>query len=221
MTGNINNEVMYAHLKTLVAFLAVTAMVHDAARSEPRTWTSADGRSVEAEYKGVSGSGPKRQVLLGIPGRGTIPFLLSGLSEADRTWVDEQIKTAAPESSATESDLSKEFLGKWAGALVTSDGAEQGRMNLEITEDLITATNPGGQLMGAGTYKIRAGEKLMRIDTNGTAGQYEGKSYEGIVSIEGKTLKWCSANDNPAAKRPTELKTDVQNYHFLMILEKQ
>ncbi|HQW30215.1 MAG TPA: hypothetical protein PK529_13565, partial [Verrucomicrobiales bacterium] len=115
---------MYAHLKTLVAFLAVTAMVHDAARSEPRTWTSADGRSVEAEYKGVSGSGPKRQVLLGIPGRGTIPFLLSGLSEADRTWVDEQIKTAAPGVPATETDLTKESLGKWAGALVTSDGAE-------------------------------------------------------------------------------------------------
>ena len=117
--------------------------------------------------------------------------------------------------------FSDEDPGKWAGALVTSDGAEQGRINLEITEELITATNPGGQLMGAGTYKIRAGEKLMRIDTKGTAGQYEGKNYEGIISIEGKTLKWCSANDNPAAKRPTELKTDVQNYHFLMILEKQ
>ena len=191
------------------------------ARSEPRTWTSADGRSVEADYKGVTGSGPNQQVLLGIAGRGTIPFLFSGLSEADRIWVEEQLKKAAPEAPTTETDLTKEFLGKWAGALVTSDGAEQGRMNLEITEDLITATNPGGQLMGAGTYTTRAGEKLMRIDTKGTAGQYEGKSYEGILSIEGKTLKWCSANDNPNAKRPRELKTDVQNYHFLMILEKQ
>lgn len=212
---------MNRHSKTIVITLALVAMSVAVARSEPRTWTSADGRSVEAEYKGVKGSGPGQQVMLGIAGRGTIPFLLSGLSDADREWVEEQIKSAETATTESGSGSPKALLGKWEGFMATSDGAEQGRLNLEITEDLITATNPNGQLMGAGTYKIRGGEKVMRIDTKGTAGQYEGKDYEGILSIEGNTLKWCSANDNPNAKRPTELKTDAQNNHFLMILEKK
>jgi uncharacterized protein (TIGR03067 family) len=129
----------------------------------------------------------------------------------------------APAFSASAADPKKELIGTWKGQMLNDDGSPQGAIQLEITADTITATNPrGGQLMGGGTYKISSSTaKRRRIDATGTSGQFQRKKYEGIYAIEGKTLRWCSANDRPTSKRPTELKTDVQKGQFLMVLEKQ
>jgi uncharacterized protein (TIGR03067 family) len=123
--------------------------------------------------------------------------------------------------TAAEPDVKKEILGTWEGYMANDDGSPQGYIKLEITADTITASNPrGGQTMGAGTYRISgATNKTKRIDAKGTSGQYQGKNYEGIFSIEGKTLKWCSANDR--SKRPSDLKTNVRTGAFLMVLEKK
>lgn len=120
-------------------------------------------------------------------------------------------------------DPAKEILGTWEGYMADPDGSPHGPIKLEITADTITASNPrGGQAMGSGTYRISsASDRMKRIDGKGTSGQFQGKSYEGIFTIEGKTLKWCSANDNPRSKRPTELKTNLQAGQFLMVLEKK
>lgn len=130
---------------------------------------------------------------------------------------------SAQTSAATEADAKKAIIGTWSGQMVDSEGAAHGEIKLEITADGITATNPrGGHVMGAGTYRIsaRAG-KTMQIDARGTDGQFKGRKYEGIFSIDGKTLKWCSANDNPKSKRPAELRTNQMQGQFLMVLEKQ
>jgi uncharacterized protein (TIGR03067 family) len=132
------------------------------------------------------------------------------------------ITTHAQLGRATaEPDVKKEFLGTWEGYMADADGSRHGDIKLEITAETITASNPrGGQIMGAGTYRISgATNKIKRIDAKGTSGQYQGKNYEGIFSIEGKTLKWCSANDR--SKRPSDLKTDVRSGAFLMVLEKK
>ena len=120
-------------------------------------------------------------------------------------------------------DPAKEILGTWEGYMADPDGSPHGPIKLEITADTITASNPrGGQAMGSGTYRISTSSGTMkRIDGKGTSGQFQGKSYEGIFAIEGKTLKWCSANDNPRSKRPTEMKTNLQAGQFLMVLEKK
>lgn len=125
--------------------------------------------------------------------------------------------------AAAEPDVKKEILGTWEGYMADSDGSRHGDIKLEITAETITASNPrGGQVMGAGTYKISsATNKTKRIDAKGTSGQFQGKNYEGIFTIEGNTLKWCSANDNPRSKRPSDLKTDTQAGQFLMVLEKK
>lgn len=117
----------------------------------------------------------------------------------------------------------KEFLGTWEGYMADGDGSRHGDIKLEITADKITASNPrGGQVMGAGTYKIAGGTaKNRRIDAKGTEGQFAGKTYQGIFSIEDGTLKWCSANDNPRSQRPTALKTNVQAGQFLMVLTRK
>jgi uncharacterized protein (TIGR03067 family) len=121
-----------------------------------------------------------------------------------------------------DDDPKKEILGTWRGQMLNNDGAPHGEIQLEITPESITATNPrGGQVMGAGTYRISSSGKKSRIDATGTSGQFQRKKYEGIISVEGKTLKWCSANDNPNSKRPTEFQTNTQQGQFLMVLEKQ
>lgn len=125
--------------------------------------------------------------------------------------------------TTAEPDIKKEILGTWEGYMANDDGSPHGPIKLDITADTITASNPrGGSVMGAGTYKISSTtNKLKRIDAKGTSGQFQGKSYEGVLSIDGKTLKWCSANDRPSSKRPNDLKTDVRAGQFLMVLEKK
>lgn len=126
-------------------------------------------------------------------------------------------------TAAKATDLKKAIMGTWEGYMADGDGSRHGDIRLEITEDTITATNPrGGQVMGAGTYKVSGGsKKLKTIDASGTSGQFKGKKYEGVFDIEGTTLKWCSANDNPRSRRPDQLQTQVQAGQFLMVLEKK
>ena len=71
--------------------------------------------------------------------------------------------------------------------------------------------------MGAGTFKING----RKIDATGTEGQFSGRKYEGIIDLDGKTLKWCSANDNPRSKRPDKFQTNTQAGQFLMVLGKK
>ena len=130
---------------------------------------------------------------------------------------------AQSSASTKAAESKKELIGTWEGFMADSDGSRHGDIKLEITEETITATNPGGgQVMGAGSYKVSgAGKKLKTIDGAGTSGQFNGKKYEGVFAIEGKTLRWCSANDNPRSRRPDKLQTNVQAGQFLMVLEKK
>lgn len=125
--------------------------------------------------------------------------------------------------SKTTTTDKKDYLGQWEGHLTDGDGSNPGqrRMNisLNITEDRITSGGQGNA-MGEGTYKVSGGSsKLRRIDATGTAGQYQGKQYEGIFTIEGDTLKWCSGN--PGKGRPTALRTNTGAGHFLMVLKRK
>lgn len=133
------------------------------------------------------------------------------------------VSSAAMAQTKGGGDVKKDILGTWEGFMANSDGSRYGDIKLVITEDTVTASNPrGGQIMGAGTYKISGlNKKLPTIDAKGTSGQFAGKSYEGVFSIDGKTLKWCSANDHARSRRPNELQTNVQAGQFLMVLEKK
>ena len=127
-----------------------------------------------------------------------------------------------PAAGATSTD-NKDFLGEWEGYLADGDGSNPGqrRLNvtLSITKEKITSGGQGN-MTGKGTYKVSGGEgKLRHIDATGTSGQYAGKHYEGIFTVEGNTLKWCSGN--PGKGRPTALKTNTGAGHFLMVLTRK
>ena len=129
----------------------------------------------------------------------------------------------APGAAATSSGADKkDLVGTWEGAVVDGDGANPGqrRMNitLNIAADKITSSGAGN--IGEGTYRVSGGSgNLKHIDATGTAGQYAGKQYEGIFSIEGNTLKWCSGN--PGKGRPNALRTNTGAGYFLMVLTRK
>jgi uncharacterized protein (TIGR03067 family) len=196
--------------------LCVTSIV------QGRTWTEAQtGRTLEGEFVKVQDS----SVVVRLANGSTTQLPLARLSEADQTFVKEQADAAAKptaakteEKSISKDDVKKQLLGTWDGYMADSDGSRHGDIRLEITEDKVVASNPrGNSIMGAGTYRVSG----RRIDATGTEGQFAGRKYEGIFDLDGKTLKWCSANDNPRSQRPDKLQTNTQAGQFLMVLEKK
>jgi uncharacterized protein (TIGR03067 family) len=128
---------------------------------------------------------------------------------------------AVPSGPArAEAAADKSLVGEWEGHVVEGDGSNAGhrRMNimLTITDKKISATGGQGQPMGDGTYRVSG----KHIDATGTSGQYQGRTYQGIFSIEGDTLKWCSCNER-SRTRPTALRTSTKDGHFLMVLTRK
>ena len=128
---------------------------------------------------------------------------------------------AAPAFAQADNSL----LGTWEGWLVDGDGSQKTQQRQRISEMVITAaqisTKDGrGSSMGTGGYKLGAAGAVRTIDATGTSGQPQGKNFLGIYQVNGDTLKWCSGNDKAKA-RPSELKTNVGNGHFLMVLTRK
>jgi uncharacterized protein (TIGR03067 family) len=193
-----------------------------------RTWTSITGQTAEAELVKVEGE----NVVVKMADGRTSSFPIARLSAADQAFIKEQGgKAPAAESKPVipvsppsapvanaKGEAKDTFIGTWEGYMADSDGSKHGEIRLVITADKITASNPqGNREMGAGTYQLNGGH----IDATGTEGQFAGKKYEGIFELDGKTLKWCSANDNPRSQRPSKMQTNPQAGQFLMVLEKK
>lgn len=216
--GTKSHEKMKLALTTLL----LSTILLTVPKVSARTWTHQEtGKTIEAEYQGTTGEGENLKVNLRMTGRGTIPYLVSDLSEADQKWVKEQMAKKAGEMAGSDGDGAAQVPGKWKGFMANSDGQPDSPIHLEITGDTITAKRFSGEVMGTGSYRVRGSGTAMRIDVEGKSGDYEGKDYEGIIGVEGKTLKWCSTNDNESARRPREFQTNIQQNHFLMVLERE
>lgn len=98
--------------KTLAGLVAVLAMVAGMVQAEPRTWTAVDGRTVTAEFGGISGSGANMSVLLNVPGKGSVPFPLSRLSEPDKKWVADNMKAAPKDARSMAAEIDRLVMEK-------------------------------------------------------------------------------------------------------------
>ena len=74
-----------------------------------------------------------------------------------------------------------------------------------------------GESLGVGTYDVDPVKKT--LDAHGIKDPVSGKTYLGIYSLEGDTLKWCS--NSGSNKRPKDLSVSPTGSHFLMILQRQ
>ncbi|MDQ3624968.1 MAG: hypothetical protein M3463_21225 [Verrucomicrobiota bacterium] len=112
-------------------------------------------------------------------------------------------------------DDRKDILGLWRGGM---PGDPPGSIELVITPANITGRNPRtGKSLGEGTYQLDPATK--RIDARHSERAGRGKTYLGIYSLEGNTLRWCS--NSRLKKRPSSLQHRPDTDQFLMILERQ
>jgi uncharacterized protein (TIGR03067 family) len=132
------------------------------------------------------------------------------------------LATSAVPGTALADDDNKDLLGHWEGFVMIGSGPNPGlrRANVAITIEPSRITCRDAGNIGEGTYRITPGQENVRnIDAIGTAGFYKGHVYQGILTREGDTLKWCSGD--PGKGRPAEFRTVTSKGHYLMILTRK
>lgn len=77
--------------------------------AQMKTWTSSDGKTVEAEFVGTIGAGPSAKVKLKLPDGTIVPYPVANLSEADRLFVKGNLPT---DPMALASEIDKLVLNK-------------------------------------------------------------------------------------------------------------
>jgi uncharacterized protein (TIGR03067 family) len=90
---------------------------------------------------------------------------------------------------------SKDLQGTWKGARFTEGAGENAAQGVKVEFTFKDATLVGrkdsGVVIGEATFTLAENGK--NIDATGTAGGYKGKSYPGILKLEGDKLYWCVA----------------------------
>jgi hypothetical protein len=102
----MNSLSLRSYLSALCAAFVVSAIP---AQAEVRTWTSADGKTLEADFAGTSGAGASAAVKLKLPDGSVIDYPVSKLSEADRLFVKGNLPT---DPSALAAEIDKLVLNK-------------------------------------------------------------------------------------------------------------
>lgn len=87
----------------LAAVLGIGTLFSTVAQAEMKTWTSADGRTLQAEFVGTTGAGPNAMVKLKMENGSVIEYAISKLSEEDRLFVKGNLPTG-PRALAAEID---------------------------------------------------------------------------------------------------------------------
>ena len=95
--------------KKLAAICAIVFGLLSHGHAEMRTWTSSDGRTLEAEFSGTSGAGSNAKVKLKLPDGSVIEYAVSKLSDADRIFVKGNLPT---DPAALAGEIDKLVLNK-------------------------------------------------------------------------------------------------------------
>lgn len=131
---------------------------------------------------------------------------------------------AAIASADSEAAVNKKALkGVWRGIRYSEGKGEdpsQG-VKLELTFDgnKVVGKRSADAIIGEGTFKLSEDGKT--IDATGSTGGYKGKTYLGIVKIDGDTLYWCTGTAGKLQKRPTKFEADSGSQHYLIIVKKE
>lgn len=116
--------------------------------------------------------------------------------------------------AAEKVDDNKAILGTWRGGW-PDDKIE--RFELVITAEKISGTDLADKrTMGAGTFTLNTEKKT--IDAKGIEGPSNRRTFLGIYTLEGDTLKWASNNGN--GNRPGQM-VHKPGSSFLMVLKRQ
>lgn len=120
---------------------------------------------------------------------------------------------AADKEVDADAEARKQLVGVWKGSV--ENGAKG--HELTFTVDDIAGLQDGKKDLGAGTFTLDLSKTPCCMDAKGTKRPQDGKTYLGIYSLEGDTLKWCVAASGK--DRPTKFATG--NGNFCLVLQRQ
>jgi uncharacterized protein (TIGR03067 family) len=112
--------------------------------------------------------------------------------------------------AADSTDDNKSLQGKWLLIKIDKEGKLQDVaktsdefFHMQFSGDKVTVEFTSGK--EEGTYKIDASKKVKTIDITANTSEDKGKTFLGIYSLDGDTLKLCMAEPE-VKERPMELK---------------
>jgi uncharacterized protein (TIGR03067 family) len=127
-------------------------------------------------------------------------------------------KKAAPKFDA------EKLVGKWKFTEGMKSGEKVEAKNLEgsdvtITKDSITIE--GGGEKHVMKFKIDASKSPVQIDMDGEEGPAKGTKAEGIIAIDGDTIKLAYATNFPGleGKRPEKFESTKDNKSFYFVMK--
>ncbi len=129
--------------------------------------------------------------------------------------------TAAP---ADDGVAAKDLEGLWRGARFTEgkgeDPTKGEKLEFTFKGNTLVCRKASGAAVGEATFTIAADGKS--IDATGTSGGYRGKTFQGIVKIDGDTLTWCTSGQaGKDQKRPGEFVANPGSAQYLIVVKRQ
>jgi len=120
-------------VRSACVFVAITTASLGLAVAEMREWTSADGRTLEAEFSGTIGAGATAKVKLTLASGDVVEYPISKLSEEDRLFVKGNLPT---DPRALAAEIDKLVLNKMKEAYY---GLREEKASLPTDENLSRA----------------------------------------------------------------------------------
>ena len=117
--------------------------------------------------------------------------------------------------------VTKALQGRWTGARFTEgNGENQGntqKLDFVFKDNTLSGFKESGAPVGDATFTVSA--EGTQIDCVGTGGGYRGKTYLGILKLQGDKLWWCtSGTAGKNQKRPTSFVANAGEASYLIVL---
>jgi uncharacterized protein (TIGR03067 family) len=116
------------------------------------------------------------------------------------------------------------IVGKWKFTEGSKGGTKVDKKNLaaDVTFTKDTVTIEGGGEKHVMKFTIDATKTPVQIDMEGTEGAATGVKAEGIISLDGETMKLAYTAKIPGmeAKRPEKFESTEANKAFLFVMKK-
>jgi uncharacterized protein (TIGR03067 family) len=127
-------------------------------------------------------------------------------------------------AAADEGITLKDLQGTWKGARFTegdgSNATNGVKVEFTFKDGTLVGRKESNAPIGEATFTLSADGKS--IDATGTSSGYRGKSYLGILKLDGDKLTWCTTGSGAKdPKRPGGFTANPGNAQYLIVLTKQ